>query len=171
VSDREMVVMGRVSGLFGVRGWIKVYSYTKPRSGILDYSPWFLRLNGGWEEHDVVAGHSQGKGIVAHLLHYDDRDQAVQLLGCDIAVRRDQLPELGVGEYYWTDLEGLRVENLDGDMLGRISHLFETGANDVIVVQGEREYLIPYTWGVAVRKVDLAAGLMVVDWDPEFWSG
>jgi 16S rRNA processing protein RimM len=75
---------------------------------------------------------------------------------------------LTTGEYYWSDLEGLRVENLDGVDLGRISHLFETGANDVIVVQGDREYLIPYTWGNAVREVDLAEGLMIVDWDADF---
>jgi 16S rRNA processing protein RimM len=105
---------------------------------------------------------------VAQLRNFDERDQATRLLGCEIAVSRDQLPELSTGEYYWTDLQGLRVENLDGVELGRISHLFETGANDVIVVQGEREHLIPYTWGIAVRKVDLAAGLMIVDWDPDF---
>jgi len=160
--------MGRVSGLFGVQGWVKVYSYTEPRKGILDYSPWFIRRAGEWEQHELRAGHPQGKGLVVHLQDFDDRDQAAQLLGCDIAVRRDQLPRLGAGEYYWSDLEGLRVENLDGVELGRISHLFETGANDVIVVQGRREYLIPYTWGMAVRKIDLAMGLMVVDWDPDF---
>ena len=168
MSAQEMVVMGRVSGLFGVRGWVKVYSYTEPRVGILDYSPWLIKRAGEWQAHEVQAGHPQGKGIVAQLRDFDDRDQAAQLLGCDIAVRRDQLPPLTDGEYYWSDLEGLRVENLDGVELGRISHLFETGANDVIVVQGDREYLIPYTWGDAVRKVDLAQGLMVVDWDPDF---
>jgi len=168
MSAREMVVMGRISGLFGVRGWLKVYSYTEPRKGILDYSPWFIKRGGEWKAHELQGGHPQGKGIVVHLRGFDDRDQAAQLLGFDIAVRRDQLPKLTSGEYYWTDLEGLRVETLDGVELGRISHLFETGANDVIVVQGDREYLIPYTWGIAVRKVDLAAGLMVVDWDPEF---
>jgi 16S rRNA processing protein RimM len=168
MSDREMVVMGRISGLFGVRGWLKVYSYTEPRRGILDYSLWFIKQGGEWEAYELQGGHPQGKGIVVHLRGFDDRDQAAQLLGFDIAVRRDQLPKLAAGEYYWSDLEGLRVENLDGMELGRISHLFETGANDVIVVQGDRQYLIPYTWGIAVRKVDLAAGLMVVDWDPEF---
>jgi 16S rRNA processing protein RimM len=168
MSDREMVVMGRVSGLFGVRGWLKVYSFTEPPRGILNYSPWFIKRAGEWEEHKLQAGHPQGKGIVVHLQGFDDRDQAVQLRGCDIAVRRDQLPKLAAGEYYWTDLEGLRVENLDGVELGRVSHLFETGANDVIVVKGDREDLIPYTWGIAVRRVELAEGLMVVDWDPDF---
>jgi 16S rRNA processing protein RimM len=160
--------MGRISGLFGVRGWVKVYSYTEPRAGILDYSPWYIKRSGEWVEQEVRSGHPQGKRIVAHLVDFEDRDQAAQLLGCEIAVRRDQLPPLTTGEYYWSDLEGLQVENLDGVDLGRISHLFETGANDVIVVQGDREYLIPYTWGNAVREVDLAKGLMIVDWDVDF---
>lgn len=160
--------MGRISGLFGVRGWVKVYSYTEPREGILDYSPWFIKRAEEWEEHELLAGQSHGKGILAHLRSFNDRDDAAQLIGCEIAVKRDQLPALTSGEFYWTDLEGLRVENLDGVKLGRISHLFETGANDVIVIRGEREYLIPYTWGMAVRKVDLDAGVMIVDWDPDF---
>jgi 16S rRNA processing protein RimM len=168
MSDQEMVVLGRVSGLFGVRGWIKVYSYTDPRKGILDYSPWYIGRAGEWEQHGLRAGHPQGKAIVVNLQDFDNRDQASQLLGCDIAVRREQLPKLPAGEYYWADLEGLRVENLNGEELGRISHLFETGANDVIVVQGDREHLIPYIWGSTVRKVDLTEGLMVVDWDQDF---
>jgi 16S rRNA processing protein RimM len=168
MSDKQMVLIGRISGLFGIRGWVKVYSYTEPREGILEYSTWFIKRAGSWEAHELQAGHPQGRGIVAQLRNFDERDQATRLLGCEIAVSRDQLPELSTGEYYWTDLQGLRVENLDGVELGRISHLFETGANDVIVVQGEREHLIPYTWGIAVRKVDLAAGLMIVDWDPDF---
>ena len=160
--------MGRISGLFGVRGWVKVYSFTEPRTGILDYSPWFIRQGDGWIERELQAGHPQGKGVVAHLQGLEDRDQAARWLGSDIAVRRGQLPPLAAGEYYWSDLEGLRVENLEGVELGRISHLFETGANDVMVVQGDREHLIPYTWGNAVRKVDLTKGLMIVDWDPDF---
>jgi 16S rRNA processing protein RimM len=168
MSETEMIVMGRVAGLFGVRGWLKIHSYTEPREGILDYSPWFIKRAGIWEEQELLEGHRQGKGVVAQLRNFDDRDQAAELLGCDIGVRREQLPELAAGEYYWKDLQGLRVENLDGVELGKISHLIETGANDVIVVQGEREHLIPYTWGMAVRKVDLAAGLMIVDWDPDF---
>ena len=163
-----MIVMGRIAGLFGVRGWVKIHSFTEPRAGILEYSPWYIRQADTWKEHELLAGHVQGKGVVAHLRDYVDRDQAAQLIGCDVAIRRDQLPELGAGEYYWSDLQGLRVENLDGVTLGTISHLFETGANDVVVVEGEREYLIPYTWGLAVRSVDLQAGLMIVDWDPDF---
>ena len=168
MSDDEMIIMGRVSGLFGVRGWLKIYSHTAPRDGILDYKVWYLKRNGAWREHKVSGGHTQGKGIVAHLDGYDDRDRAAELIESDIAVRREQLPPLAEGEYYWTDLEGLRVVTLEGVELGVVSHLFETGANDVLVVKGERERLIPYTMDQAVREVDLETGRMVVDWDPDF---
>ena len=160
--------MGQVAGLFGIKGWVKIHSYTDPREGILDYSPWFLREESGWEAHEVLTGRLQGKTLVVHLKGFDDRDRAAELLRCDIAIQREQLPELEEDEFYWNDLQGLRVVNLEGEDLGRVSHLFETGANAVLVVKGDRERLIPYSWGEAVRKVDLDAGLMVVDWDPEF---
>lgn len=163
-----MVVLGRISGLFGVRGWVKVFSYTEPREGILDYSPWFVKRSTGWESVELSSGHRQGKGIVARLNGYEDRDQAAELIDCDVAVQREQLPELAENEYYWNDLQGLQVINLEGAELGVISHLFETGANAVIVVKGDRKRLIPYIWGDAVRSVDLQAGVMTVDWDPDF---
>ncbi|MCU7921790.1 MAG: ribosome maturation factor RimM [Candidatus Thiodiazotropha sp. (ex Dulcina madagascariensis)] len=164
----NMIIMGRVSGLFGVRGWLKVYSHTSPREGILDYKIWYLKGDDSWRKHKLSTGHRQGKGIVVQLDGCDDRDRAAELVGCDIAVPREQLPSLESGEYYWTDLQGLRVETLEGVDLGVISHLFETGANDVLVVKGERERLIPYTMGEAVQAVDLDAGCMIVDWDPDF---
>jgi 16S rRNA processing protein RimM len=168
MSDDEMIILGRISGLFGVKGWVKIYSHTSPRDGVLDYKTWYLKRDDGWQLNELAAGQAQGKGVVAKLVGYDDRDQAATLIGVDIAVKREQLPKLEPGEYYWTDLEGLRVENLEGVDLGVVSHLFETGANDVLVVKGERERLIPYTQGVAVKEVDLQAGRILVDWDPEF---
>jgi 16S rRNA processing protein RimM len=168
MSDDEMIVMGRISGLFGVRGWVKVYSHTSPREGILGYKTWYLERDGGWQAHRVTAGHAQGKGVVVKLAGFDDRDRAVALIDVQIGIRREQLPQLQPGEYYWRDLEGLRVENLEGVDLGVVSHLFETGANDVLVVKGERERLIPYTQGIAVKEVDLQSGRILVDWDPDF---
>ena len=159
--------MGRITGLLGVRGWVKVFSHTRDPLGILDYSPWMIHLNGEWREAELMEGRAQGRGIVVHLRGYDDRDQAAVLIGADIAVRRDQLPRLKKGEYYWSQLEGLKVVNLEGVELGTVSHLFETGSNDVLAVRGERERLIPYTREV-VQKVDLEAGVIRVDWDAEF---
>ncbi|MCU7891724.1 MAG: ribosome maturation factor RimM [Candidatus Thiodiazotropha sp. (ex Ustalcina ferruginea)] len=168
MSHDELIIMGRVSGLFGIRGWLKIYSHTSPRDGIVDYKTWYLKQGGNWKQYKLTAGHSQGKGVVAQLDGISDRDQAAELVDCEIAIQRAQLPELEPDEYYWTDLQGLRVVNIEGVELGVVSHLFETGANDVIVVKGERERLIPYTTGEAVQSVDLDAGILLVDWDPEF---
>jgi 16S rRNA processing protein RimM len=163
-----MVPLGRVSGIFGVRGWLRVHSDTEPRDNILSYSPWYLERSAGWEPRRLLDGRRQGKGLVARLQGCDDRDQAAELMGCLIAVPRDRLPALGQDEYYWSDLEGLRVVTADGVDLGQVSHLFATGANDVLVVDGERERLLPYVWDQVILQVDLEAGLIRVDWDPKF---
>jgi 16S rRNA processing protein RimM len=164
----KMVALGQVSGVFGVRGWVKVFSHTSPSSNILSYSPWYLGGDDGWEAFEVLEGQSHGKGLIVRLAGLQDREQAANLVGRVIAVDRAQLPEPEAGEYYWTDLQGLRVQTAEGVELGRVDHLFETGANDVLVVQGDRERLVPYIWGEVIRSVDLEAGLMVVDWDPDF---
>lgn len=161
------VVMGRVIGLFGVRGWVKVYSHTRDKADLLHYRCWLVQRPEGWREYRVAEGRAQGPGLVARLEGIEDRDQASGLVGSDIAVPQADLPPPAPGEYYWTQLEGLRVVNQDGIELGQVSHLFETGANDVMVVRGERERLIPYIRDV-VKQVDLAAGEMRVDWDAEF---
>jgi len=162
-----LVILGHISGLYGVKGWLKVYSDTRPHEDILGYSPWLLKTTKGWQEYPLKAGRPHGKGIVAQLAGVTDRDQAGLLIGAEIAIRQEQLPALATGEFYWIQLEGLQVENLTGVSLGTISHLFETGANDVMVVEGDRQRLIPYIDSV-VKKVDLAQGIIRVDWDAEF---
>ncbi len=166
-SDDDLIVLGKVTGLYGVRGWVKVYSHTQPRDGILDYNPWLLKTAQGWQSVKRVGGRVHGKGIVVCFDGYQDRDLAATLLGAEIAVRPAQLPDLK-DEVYWRDLVGLRVETTLGVDLGHVDHLFETGANDVVVVKGERERLIPWIPQQVVVDVDLAAGLIQVDWDPEF---
>lgn len=161
--DRRIAV-GRVVGLFGIRGWVKVYSYTRPRDAILRYSPWQLGSGDQWREHGLLEGRSQGNGIVARVAGCDNRDAAAALIGAEIAIAGAQLPAAAEREYYWAELEGLRVVNLAREELGRVSHLFETGANDVLVVQGERERLIPFGKGV-IHDVDLDAGIIRVDWN------
>lgn len=163
--DRRIAV-GRVAGLFGVRGWVKVFSYTRPRDAILNYRPWLIERDGEWHTFDVLEGRAQGKGLVAHLEGCGDRDIAAALVGAEIAVPMSQLPATGDHEYYWAELEGLRVVNEAGQELGRVSHLFETGANDVVVVRGKREYLIPVAPDY-VRRIDRDAGVIHVDWDAE----
>jgi 16S rRNA processing protein RimM len=164
----DRVIVGRISGLFGVRGWLKIFSYTESRENIVEYSPWQVNKDGQWQTVKVESGRSHGKGVVVKLVGYDDRDAAATLIGCDIAVTREQMGEPEPGEYYWADLEGMKVVTLDGVELGVVDHLFETGANDVVVVRGERERLLPFVRGNVIKNIDLQRHVMEVDWDPEF---
>jgi 16S rRNA processing protein RimM len=164
------VLVGRIVGLYGVQGWLKIESWTEPRTQIFKYQPWLLeKAPGEVMEVAGIKGRPQGKGLVCQLPNVDDRDAAAALVGQDIHVARELLPPPAKDEYYWVDLEGLEVVTTEGVSLGRVSHLFATGANDVVVVRdGTRERLVPFVQGTYVRSVDLSGGRMVVDWDPEF---
>jgi 16S rRNA processing protein RimM len=163
--DTQPVVLGRVSGLFGVRGWVKVYSYTEPREAVLNYDRWLLSVKDGWREATVAEGQRHGKTVIARIDGYVDRDEAAKLVGAEIGVPRNELPETARGEYYWSDLEGLAVVHRDGTELGKVDHLLETGANDVLVVRGEKERLIPFVMDKVVLGVDLDKGVIEVDWE------
>lgn len=163
----RLVALGRISGLHGVQGWVKVHSDTRPRENILGYSPWYLHRGDRWEAHRVLGGRPQGKTLVAQIEGCTDRDQARELMGATIAVRRSQLGK-GGEDYYWTDLEGLQVVTTEGVVLGVVDHLMETGSNDVLVVRGERERLIPWLPGQVIREVSLETGRILVEWDPDF---
>jgi len=168
-GDRRILV-GRIVGVHGVQGAVKIESWTDPRMQIFKYQPWILKSSSGKEtEIRDCRGREQGKGMIAELPGHGDRDQAAALIGTEIWVSRSALPKAKPGEFYWTDLEGLDVFTVDGVPLGRVSHLFSTGANDVLVARdGERERLIPFVVDQYVREVDFDANRIVVDWDPEF---
>jgi 16S rRNA processing protein RimM len=146
------VILGRIDGLFGVRGWIKVYSYTEPREAVLNYKDWLLARDGDWQRVELADGKRQGKAVIARLEGIEDRDAAAELIGSEIGVDRDALPEPEEGHYYWADLEGL-------------TDVMATGANDVLVVDGPAERLIPFVPGTVILDVDLAAGVIRVDWE------
>ena len=167
MNDKQ-VVLGRIAGLFGVKGWVKVFSFTEPRENIGTYRRWHLELDGRRLAFRVEACEAHGKGIVAKLAGMDDRDQATAWVGAQISVSRAELPAPEPGRYYWADLEQLEVHTTAGISLGRVHHLLATGANDVMVVRGERERLIPFVEGQTVQQVDLDRGVIIVDWDPEF---
>lgn len=161
----SMVVIGTINGLYGVKGWVKVFSYTDPKENILNYTPW--SING--QLIDLEDGKPQGKGIIVKLKNIDDRDQAMALLQTDICISREQLPVLSKDEFYWSDLIGLQVINEEGIDLGSISELFETGANDVIVVKNQEvERLIPFVWEEVVEHIDLEKRQMRVRWNADF---
>ena len=164
----DWVILGRVSGLFGLQGWVRVFSHTDPREGIARYHPVFLQRQGQWQPFEIEAGRAHGAGVVLKFVGCNDRDQATALIQSDIAVRRAQLPPLEPGEYYWSDLEGLRVITLEGIELGTVDYLFATGANDVLVVKGQRERLLPFVKGQVVAEINLEQRLLQVDWDPDF---
>lgn len=164
----QQISVGKISGVFGIKGWVKVFSFTDPRENILTYSPWLLKKGDESKILNVIDGQLQGKTIVAQLDGINDRDQAASLMGWDVFIRQDQLPKTGKNEYYWSELIGLKVETIDGIQLGVVDSLLETGANDVIIVQGERERVIPFLQGQTITKIDLDVGIIIVDWDPEF---
>jgi len=168
-ASERRVLVGRIAGPYGVRGWVRVDSHTEPTENILSYDPWQVGLAGGWVSYRVMEGRRHGGGVVARLEGCDDRESARRLLGADIAVARGQLPALGAGEYYWADLVGLRVvAGGGGRELGRVAGLMETGANDVLVVQGAREWLVPFLMDRVVTGIDLELGVVYVDWDTAF---
>jgi 16S rRNA processing protein RimM len=164
-----MILLGKIVGVFGIKGWVKLQSHTDPREALFDYRPWLLRQRGTEREIDKFTGRTQGRGLVASFPGIESREMAETLIGSEIWVERTQLPATRKDEYYWVDLENLSVQTVEGVELGRVSHLFATGANDVLVVrEGERERLVPFILDDVVKQVDLDAGRIVVDWDPDF---
>ncbi len=167
-STDSPVVLGRVSGLFGVRGWVKIHSHTSPRENILYYKRWNLSLDGKQLEVALSQGHRQSKGIVALIDGFNERTASEQLIGAEISVGRDELKSLKPGEYYWSDLIGCQVINLEGELLGEVEDMIETGANDVMVVKGEGgERLLPFVdpWLV---EVELEKKRITVEWEADF---
>ncbi len=169
-DEQDLIQVGRISGLHGVKGWVKIFSYTQPREGILKYTPWLVNVAGQWRPFTLKAGRAQGKGVVAHIEGYDDRDMAATLMNCDIAILREQLPAAKKGEYYWIDLVGLAVVNSEGLSLGAVQKVMPTGANDVLVVEGVdgEERLIPFVKDVYVLDVDLGSRTITVDWQLDY---
>ena len=170
MSDNERrILLGRIVGAFGIRGQIKIESWTEPRDAIFRYQPWILRdVQGSEREFQGARGKESGKHLVATFPDVTDRDVVEAMRGTDIYVLRSALPPPKAGEFYWIDLEGFRVVNLEGVDFGTVSHLFSTGANDVLSVRGDRERMVPFVEPDFVKSIDFDGGLITVDWDPDF---
>lgn len=179
MADRSSVnlVVGQLAGVFGVKGWLKVRSFTQPEENILDYGPWRLKTSSGMRAVEIDAYNLRPQGLVVHFKGIDDRDAAALLGRAEIEVDKAELPELPEGEYYWYQLLGLKVITSTTDaerLLGIVADMMETGANDVMVVRpiegcrDDKERLIPYIPQLYVLGVDLTSGEIRVDWDPEF---
>lgn len=164
-NSKSTMLLARVAGAYGIKGWVKVSSFTAPAEKVFDYSPWQLHGKGTVKTVAVLQGKPHGKGLIVQLDGINDRDQAESLRGLEIHIERDRMPEPEAGQYYWSDLEGLRVENVTGKELGKVDQFLDTGSADVMVVSGDERYLIPFIFGQTVISVDLAAGCIRVDWD------
>jgi 16S rRNA processing protein RimM len=159
-----MVVMGRIRAPHGLKGWIKVQPFTQEIEGLLEYPEWWVGRDGHWQQHRISESAVHGSVVVARLEGFTDRDAAAELRGRDVAVPRAAMPENREGEFYWNDLLGMVVVHRNAAKLGLVQKILETGANTVLVVQGDRELLVPFIEDVIV-DVDLKARKLVVDWE------
>lgn len=186
-SDSDKLVLGGISGVFGVKGWVKVFSETDPLENILSYSPWYVEVNKQWKAFKLLDGKRHGKAVIAQLEGVNDRDKAEDLKRARIAIDPSQLAETEENEFYWRDLKTCSVVNQAGYEFGQVVDILETGANDVLVIHSKElkesnskskpndksrpkpvEFLIPYIWDSVILKVDLDAALIEVDWEPDY---
>lgn len=164
--ENKIVPLGHISGVHGVKGWVKIHSLTDPREAIFEYEPWLL--GDSLQEVRISEGKKHGNRLIALFEDVNNREAAEDLVHREIAVYREQFPETDTDEYYWTDLLGLEVKLEDGTPLGKVERLLATGANDVMVVKGDKERLIPFVQEQYVVEVNLENGQIVVDWDLDF---
>lgn len=164
-DETKRIFMGRITGIYGIKGWLKIESYTRPPDNIFSYKPWYIGRDNDWRAVLPHGGKRHGKGLIVALDGVDDRDVARTYIGADISVFRSQLQKLEPGEYYWHDLLGMQVVDQQGRVLGQLKEIMETGANEVLVVEGEGRHLIPLVWGHYVIDVDQDKGVIRVDWE------
>lgn len=167
IPQDTKIELGRISGLHGAQGWLKVFSYTKPRAEILNYSAWIVSQRDIARTFHLLSGKEQGKNILAQLKGIHTREDATLLVESTIEVELSQLRPLKKGQYYFAQLVGLEVVNIQGCNFGVIEDLIQTGSNDVLVVKGGSEILIPYIASQVIKDVDLKNRKMLVDWDLE----
>ncbi|PSJ39343.1 ribosome maturation factor RimM [Zobellella taiwanensis] len=171
----EPVIVGQLGAVYGIKGWLKVNSYTDQPDGIFDYQPWLIKEGKGWREIRVTGWKRHNKALICKLDGIDQREEAQALTGADIAVNGDAFPALPEDQFYWRDLIGCRVRNLQGYDFGLVAQLMETGSNDVLVVKanandafGQRERLIPFLEEQVIKSVNLEDKIIDIDWDPDF---
>lgn len=174
-NSSENVLLGCIGAPYGIKGWMKITTYTDSPESIFEYSPWLLEVAGEWREIEVAEWRSHGKGVVARLHESNGRDDAVRFTGCKIAVKAEQLEELDENNFYWRELIGMEVKNTKGYSMGHVDALMETGSNDVLQVKanirdafGKKERLIPLVDGDVIIKIDRETRVIEVDWDPDF---
>lgn len=164
----DLVVIGRIAGLYGIKGWLKIISYTEPRVNVFSYSPWYLNRGSAWLKVDVDSGRAHNKGIIVKIKGCDDRTYASPMIDSEIHVSRILFPLASSDEYYWSDLQGLKVCNLQDEVLGIVASMMSNGVQDIMVVRGDIERLIPFVKNHFVISVDLSKKRVIVDWPLEY---
>jgi len=167
IPSSKRLLVGTINGLFGVQGWVKIFSHTQPRKNILSYKPWHIQIDEQWQILEIVNGREQSKTIVAKIKDIDNREQARAMIGIDVYIEKSQLLKLKKGEHYWEDLIGLEVINRSNFVLGKVQNLMETGVNYVLIVQGEKEHWVPYIEPF-LCEVNIEKQQILVDWDEDF---
>ena len=164
----DKMLVGKITAAYGIKGWVKIHSFTSPKENIVSYLPWNLELGSKALQLDVLELREHGKGLVARLDTVDDRNAAEAIVGAEIFVDRSCFEDLADDEFYWDELIGLEVTDMSGQSLGKIDSILETGANDVLVIEGEKRLLVPYVFGDVIKLVDLETGKVCIDWlEPE----
>ncbi len=166
-QDNKKLLIGKINGFFGIKGWVKIFSYTEPKVNILSYQPWWLFEDDSWKSYKILDGREQSKTIVVQLEGVNDRNQSQKFIGRDIYIDKSQLPELTDGQFYWHELTGFHVINLEKVELGKVDYLVDTGANHVLVVKGDKEHWIPYIEPFLV-SIEKDTKKIIVDWDENF---
>ena len=167
-NQANWVVIGRFGRPHGIKGFVTVHSFTDPRDNILGYTNWHAFLNNQWQPIKLLCVEVYSKAIVAQIEGYPERESVARLTNIEIAVHKEQLAELEPGEYYWHQLVGMSVVNQKGDLFGEVIEVMPTGANDVLVVQGEKRHLIPYLPGQFIIEINDSQRVITVDWDLDF---
>ncbi len=175
MTQQRIEVVGKLGSTYGIRGWLRVYSSTEYAESIFDYQPWFLKIKGQWQLTELESWKHHNHELIAKLKNVNDRETAQSLANVEIGVDLSVFPKLEEGDYYWHDLIGCNVVNLEGYAMGTVTEMMETGSNDVLVVRanskdafGKQERLIPFLYEQVVKRVDLATKVIEVDWDAGF---
>ncbi len=175
MSKEQQITLGKMGAVYGIKGWLKIHSFTDEPDAILDYFPWSLKLGNNVQTVEITDWRKHNKGLIVKVAGIDDRDEAQAFVGSEILTSEAALPELPQGHFYWRDLIGLSVVTNKGYDLGVVTDMMETGANDVLVVKAnlndgfsKKERLIPYLFEQVIESVSIENKQICVDWDPGF---
>ncbi len=169
-ADDTKLVVGRLGGAYGVKGWLHLQSFTDPPDNLLAYQPWQVELkNGAWKDLAVLAHRKHKKAYIVQLEGIISPEQAREYTGCSVGVHPDALPDLDDDEFYWRDLIGCEVDGYSGDSFGTVASVLETGAHDVLVVrtQDGEEVLIPFV-DEFVPEIDLTHRRIRTNWQVDW---